>query len=103
MLLALTGVTPEFKDYVTNNLLPVALNYLQAALKVKPVSGKLTANGRSTLCSTAITPNATYAIGNGVNADFIIFINQINETTTTNMAYGGACLTDPTTDRYVLW
>lgn len=99
--LALTGVSTDFKNYVTNDLLPPAFNYLQAALKVKPVSGTLTGQGVTTMCSGLITPNSTYAIGNGVNADLVIFLTQTNEPSSSFLAYAGACLLDPVTYRYL--
>lgn len=75
---------------------------MQSVLKVKPVSGKLNAQGSATLCSGLITVNSTYATGNGVDADLVIFVTQTNEPASTFLAYAGACLLHPTTLRYYL-
>ena len=96
----MTGVSTAFNNYVVNDLLPPAINYLQAALKVKPVSGKLHADPYTTICGGTITLNSTYNnSSNGVYADLVIFVTQTNESSASFLAYASPCLLAPTTRR----
>lgn len=96
----MTGVSTEFQEFLTNTIIPPAQNYLEAALKVKPLSTKLQALSTSTMCGGAVTVPSVYNTpGSGVDADLAIFLTQSNDTSQNYIAYAGACLLDPTTYR----
>lgn len=95
----MTGAPANFTDYVVNSILPPALNYFQAALKVKPISGKLNAAGYSSICGGTVTLNSTYSSSNGVYADLVIFVTQSNESDASFLAFASPCLVQSTTKR----
>jgi len=86
---ALSG-SSSANTYIKNDLVPPILDYFSAALKVKyPVTGALKVT-TSTVCSRS-TPSV---LRNGVNADFVAFIetdsssSYVASTTTCSLATG---------------
>ncbi len=68
-----TAGTTAWKTYVTKQLIPAVVAYLQAALRIKyPLASKIQSTSK-TLCGFT-TPTA---IKNGIsNADIVIFFNS---------------------------
>jgi len=88
----LSSTTTSYRAYLENDLFPPILDYLSAALKVKyPVTGSLKVSSNS-VCSGS-TPSI---LKNGVNADFVLFVeadydtsrNWVASTTTCTLASG---------------
>jgi leishmanolysin len=84
----LTG-TPEFNDYIKNELIPPIISLLQAALKIKyPLSTPLKATPK-TLCSI---PTPSILTTTGVTADYAILLTSDNTTGTSWVASASSCL-----------
>lgn len=97
-MIALTDLSLSLQDYILNYVLPPAKNYLEAALKVLPRNGKLTAPNQITACSGLVAIPSIYR-STGVDADLAVFLTQTNEPTQSFIAYAGACYLHPTTFR----
>ena len=70
----LTNVTSEMREYIINELVPPALSFFKAALKVVPLQGKITIPSRE-VCDF---PTPSIYFRTGVEADLIIFVRATN-------------------------
>ncbi len=94
----MTSGTTAVKDYIQNDVLPPVFNLLENVLSVERLSSPLTAGGATTMCGGAITTPSVYNSG-GVNADLVIFVVAVTDSTSSYIAQAGACSLDPTTNR----
>jgi len=84
----LTAGTTAWKTYITKQLIPAVVSYLQAALRIKyPATSNIQSSSK-TLCGF----NTPTSILNGIgNADMVFFINSVTDNTGGWMAATTVC------------
>lgn len=91
--------TTEFKNYVQNELMPVIIDYFQAALAIKqPLTTPLKIPSTTSLCGFK-TPKALTA---GVTTDFYVIVSSKSESSSNWVASAGSCFLSSTTKRPVV-
>lgn len=91
------GATQE--NYIKNTLLPPIQRYLEEALKVIPLSRKLAKKTYVNACDSSVVEKV-FDNDNGIDADLIIFVSSINETSANYVASAKACILSPEDFRY---
>jgi len=80
-------VTEEWKTYITTELIPAVVTYLEAALKIKYPSTSLIQSTANSLCGFA-TPDA---LKTGIDADIVVIFNSANNSKSSWMAATTLC------------
>jgi len=80
-------VTEEWKTYITGELIPAVVTYLEAALKIKYPSTSLIQSTANSLCGLA-TPDA---LKTGIDADIVIIFNSANNSQSSWLAATTLC------------
>jgi len=84
-----SSTSSEALNYIQNVLVPPAINLLQAALKVVPLSAPITIKS-NTVCSGKVDTPSIYKT-EGVSADLVLFITTSNDPSTNYVASAVFC------------
>jgi len=88
----------EVQKTIQQQLVPAAISYYQAALKVNPISLPLKLSDADAKDCAEIS--STEALRKGVEADLILLVAGENKPNETYMAYAMACQQEESSQRY---